>query len=244
MRLTGSNLVLSEDLAAVRSTLFSSNLTLLLGEFGHPELTEQFHNEFDEICREHDDPESIGLLSSLTFHDKPRQLPHGGMPWDFLSGMLALPHMSGRHDELESSITRYLRVALAEKIAAEVTKFSTLLASPGQLDLSISDDGAINLSNGEKDISYNFQAMGESTVLYFATMVALREILDVHLPLVISIDLHLDHLLQRPCLELIRKNSEQVIILERKHIREHVEEDTPTYRIYCDSGLGWGLAPF
>lgn len=216
---------------------------MIEGYSGRSEIVEQLRSEFEETCLGGFESEVKKLLTALTFHDDIHNLPCVGMYWEFLASILNLPQFAGRRGEFEEMLSKYLRKIMSQKIAYPRTKFTSQLSSPDQLSLNVSDDGAITLSNGKKDISYNFQAGGEQQALYFSTIAALRTMLAVDLPVVVNFHGGIESLLLRSRLRLICEMSEQVIILRIEPFDKDVEF-TPTHRTFCDPTLGWGLTAF
>ena len=171
------------------------------------------------------------------YFDESLRLPSGGGSWTPLTTLKregTLPKLDW--NLLENGIAAGVRELLEEKVPK--SKFSGTIVSSSQIDLTLGQDGCINVVDGisGRDLSWGFQAMGEQAVLYLAINRALRTASgdDLEVPFVVdSCFGSLDMTLRPAAQSFIEKMAAQVIILENNNLYEDLRL-RPDFEIRLD----------
>jgi len=217
-------------------------LTLVAGRNGTGKTTiaEALRREYYDAKRTTSESRDQEVPSWLIFFNDSVQMPYGAVHWAPLASLMSCRReFFTRRRDIESDLTKNIRLLLRDKIESRVSKFSTRVTSPEQMLVTLTDDGALVVvtESGEQIIDY-FQAMGERLALYLSINAAVRNLLCLDVPFVVDSQLgQFDKAVLSACYQFIAEVRKQSIVLESNFVVEALGVE-PRIRIAQDPITG------
>jgi hypothetical protein len=217
-------------------------LTLVAGRNGTGKTTiaEALRREYYGAKRTTSESRDQEVPSWLIFFNDSVQMPYAGAHCAPLASLMSCRReFFTRRRDIESDLTKNIRLLLRDKIEGRVSKFSTRVTSPEQMLVTLIDDGAVVVAteSGEQIIDC-FQAIGEKLALYLSINATVRNLLCLDIPFVVDSQLcQLDKALLSVCYHFVAEVSKQSIVLESNFVVDALGVE-PRIRIAQDPITG------